>query len=73
MTITPNLRFDHYEILSPLGAGGMGGVYCARDPRMAASSFTVVMIRKRDGIHRRDELDGGGEEVRICANEREDT
>jgi len=34
MTLTPGTKLGPYEILSPIGAGGMGEAYCARDPRV---------------------------------------
>ncbi len=32
MTLAPFTRLGPYEIVAPVGAGGMGEVYCARDP-----------------------------------------
>ena len=34
MPLESGARLGHYEVISPVGAGGMGEVYKARDPRL---------------------------------------
>lgn len=42
MTLAPGTKLGPYELLSPIGAGGMGEVWKARDTRLCR----VVAIKK---------------------------
>jgi serine/threonine-protein kinase len=49
MMLTPGTRLGAYEILAPLGAGGMGEVYRARDTRLGRNvAIKVVSERLSD-------------------------
>ena len=56
MPLSPGSRLGPYEVLGPLGAGGMGEVYRARDPRLgrevALKSLPAAMASDPDRLAR---------------------
>jgi len=43
LPLSPGFRLGPYEIIAPLGAGGMGEVYRARDPRLGREIAIKVL------------------------------
>ena len=45
MSMTPGTRIGPYEIRAPIGAGGMGEVYRARDTRLERT-VAIKLVRR---------------------------
>ena len=52
MAPTPGSRLGHYEIIAGIGAGGMGEVYRARDPRLGREVAIKVLSASLRWIQR---------------------
>src|SRR5215471_15330739 len=57
MSLAPGTRLGPYEVLSPLGAGGMGEVYRASDPRLGREVAIKVLPADLTGETLRRRLD----------------
>src|ERR1700682_3109646 len=53
MAIAPGTRLGPYEILAPIGAGGMGEVYRAKDPRLGREVAIKVLPASFSADHDR--------------------
>ncbi len=66
MTIDAGTRLGPYEILGPIGAGGMGEVYRAKDPRLAREVAIKVLPEEFfEGEERRQRFE---REARVLAS-----
>ena len=66
MSLSPGARLGPYEILSPLGAGGMGEVYRARDSRLLRE--VAIKILPADLASDRERLNRFEKEARLVAS-----
>ncbi|MGH9323621.1 MAG: protein kinase domain-containing protein [Vicinamibacteria bacterium] len=65
MSLGPGRRLGPYEVIGPLGAGGMGEVYKARDGRL--DRFVAIKILSLEGAVREESRERLRREARVVA------
>ena len=66
MALSPGTRFGSYTILSPLGAGGMGEVYRARDSKLDRD--VAIKVLRTEVAGERERLARFDREARVLAS-----
>jgi Tol biopolymer transport system component len=66
MNVTPGARFGSFEILAPLGTGGMGEVYRARDTRLHRD--VALKLLPKDFAHDAERVARFTREARLLAS-----
>ena len=68
MSLPPNTRLGPYEIIAPLGTGGMGDVYKARDTRLDRTvAIKISAVRFTDRFEREARAISSLNHPHICA------
>src|SRR2546427_7421592 len=65
MPLAPGTKVGPYEVVSPLGAGGMGEVYRARDPRLGRE--VALKVLPEEFAENRDRLARFEQEARAAS------
>ena len=65
MTLAPGARLGPYEIVAPIGSGGMGEVYRARDTRLGR--IVAIKVLRRDVVADADRIDRFEREARAAS------
>ncbi|HEX4945220.1 MAG TPA: protein kinase, partial [Blastocatellia bacterium] len=65
MPLASQTKFDHYEILAPLGKGGMGEVYRARNARLDRE--VAIKVLPGEVAHEADRLRRFEQEARATS------
>ncbi|HEV2064665.1 MAG TPA: hypothetical protein VGS00_08980 [Thermoanaerobaculia bacterium] len=71
MTLSGGSRLGPYEILSPLGAGGMGEVYRARDTRLKREVAVKVLpkhLSSSEEMRQRFEREANPSPITVVTN-----
>ena len=68
MPLTLGTKLGPYEIQSPLGAGGMGEVYRARDTRLNRDVAIKMYLRAKPRPEHKEEGAGKTKAVKLRAN-----